>query len=136
MTQLVEDIKFLKAYQKEVLKEFSSNFLDKKKLETISRFDKCVERAIKSQTAPLTKEQLLVECKGLGFRKAKHILNTGLMQSDNIWYLHNLTIQQWGDDITLSLNGNDIFETSRSKSYRQALTVIQAHLQAKGGAKK
>ena len=105
--------------------------IDSKKLmEDIRKIDDMrlcfiVEKAIKSQTAPLTKEQFLAECKGLG----------GIEQNNGDFYFQDLKIyveicETWCDiQLEIPFESHSIKE---GIAFRQALTVLQAHLQAEG----
>ena len=107
----------------------------KKLMEDIRKIDDMrlcfiVEKAIAKQSAPLTREQFLTECEGMDI--VKEALNAFRFGKFKVCIFEKkCTLYAMYDDDCES--EFDYMILQDDLSYRQALTVIQAHLQAEGG---
>ena len=88
-----------------------------------------VEVAISKQTAPLTKEQFLAEVKGMGCEIYPYVIKITECIQLNLYSEKEIILET-----STEIEGyNQTTSEQTYRTYRQALTVIQALMQAEWG---
>ena len=120
MTQLIDGDKLIEDMRKVVYYDYSD----------INDYDNALTESITKQTAELTREQFLAECRELGCKVTEIPRNFSFYEPHALIEIKDFVFKLNYDREAIYMQCKDYKITS----YRKALVLIQALLQVEGGA--